>query len=291
MRLGIFAKTFARPSVEGVFDAVRAHGLDCVQFNFACAGQPPLPARTDPILCARIGEQAAQRQITIAAVSGTFNLIDPDSARLRENFARLRQLALACPLIGTSVITICTGTRDPHDMWRRHPDNDSPAAWNDLKTSLLAALELTAETNITLAFEPEVANVIDSAVKARRLLDEIGSPRLKVVLDGANLFHAGELPRMREILQDAVSLLARDVVIAHAKDLSHDGEAGHEAAGTGRLDYDCYLGSLQSAGFEGPLILHGLDESQVAESVAFLRGKISPGTAVPGLAADRRASP
>jgi sugar phosphate isomerase/epimerase len=275
MRLGIFAKTFARTTVEGVFDAVAEHKLECVQFNFSCAGLPPLPPKIDPALCARIREYATAKRISIAAVSGTFNLIDPDADRLRENFARMRKLALACPQIGTSVITICTGTRDPHDMWRRHPDNDLPAAWNDLKTSLRTAIDLTAESNVTLALEPEVANVIDSAIKARRLLDEIGSPRLKVVLDGANLFHAGELPKMREILEEAVRLLARDVVIAHAKDLSRDGEAGHDAAGTGVLDYDCYLGSLRAAGFDGPLIVHGLGESQVPGSVQFLRQKLA----------------
>ena len=41
MNVGIFAKTFARPSLEATLDAVRAHDLDCVQFNLACAGLPP----------------------------------------------------------------------------------------------------------------------------------------------------------------------------------------------------------------------------------------------------------
>ena len=48
MRLGIFAKTFSRPTVEGVFDAVREHGLNCVQFNMACAGLPSLPDHIAP---------------------------------------------------------------------------------------------------------------------------------------------------------------------------------------------------------------------------------------------------
>ena len=43
MRLGIFARTFSRTTVEGVFDAVIEHQLDCVQFNMACAGLPTLP--------------------------------------------------------------------------------------------------------------------------------------------------------------------------------------------------------------------------------------------------------
>ena len=51
-----------------------------------------------------------------------------------------------------------------------------------------------------------------------------------------------------------------------------DGEAGQEAAGTGLLDYPYYLSLLKKSGFHGPLILHGLAESQVAQAVAFVRG-------------------
>jgi sugar phosphate isomerase/epimerase len=92
-----------------------------------------------------------------------------------------------------------------------------------------------------------------------------------VVLDPANLFHAGELPRMSEILDEAFDLLGRDIALAHAKDLSHDGEAGHEAAGTGKLDYPRYLRLLKQSGFNGALIIHGLREDQVGASVAFVR--------------------
>jgi sugar phosphate isomerase/epimerase len=275
MRLGIFARTFVRPTLGEVLDAVVGQGLGCVQFNLACAGLPTLPDRIDPGLCAAIGHKMSRRGLTMAAISGTFNMIHPDPRQRRDGLRRLEELARACRLLGTSIITLCTGTRDPQDMWRRHPDNDDPGAWRDLLAALREALDRTAPTGVTLAFEPEVANVVDSAAKARRLLDEIDSPRLKVVLDGANLFHAGELPRMPEVLTNAVALLGKDVVLAHAKDLSHDGEAGHEAAGTGLLDYDHYLGLLARAGFTGPLVLHGLAEEHVPAAVAFLREKLS----------------
>jgi sugar phosphate isomerase/epimerase len=274
MRLGIFCKTFVRPTLAEVLDAVRSHGLQSVQFNMVCAGLDSLPERIDPTQCEQIRQALAERQIDMAAVSGTFNMIHPDPAKRQDGLRRLRELARACRALGTGVITLCTGTRDADNMWRRHPDNDSPAAWRDLVAAVRAALDMTADTGVALAFEPEVANVIDSAPKARRLLDEIGSPRLKVVMDGANLFHAGELERMHEILDEAFALLGRDIVIAHAKDLSRDGEAGHEAAGEGVLDYDRYLRLLRAHDFHGSLILHGLAEGQVAKSVRFLRGKL-----------------
>ena len=134
---------------------------------------------------------------------------------------------------------------------------------------------IRAQTGVVLAFEPEVNNVVDSAQKARRLLDEIGSPYLKVTIDPANLFHAGELPRMREILDEAFALVGKDIVLAHAKDLDHDGDAGHLAAGQGRLDYDRYLSLLHTYRFRGPLLLHGLSVAQVPSCVAFLRQKLA----------------
>ena len=41
-----------------------------------------------------------------------------------------------------------------------------------------------------LAFEPEHNNVVNSARRARRLIDDLGSPALKVLMDGANIFDA-----------------------------------------------------------------------------------------------------
>jgi sugar phosphate isomerase/epimerase len=274
IQIGIFAKTFVRSNLDETLDAVKAHGLDCVQFNLSCAGVPALPDRIDPTLIDYIRAAITDRSITMAAVSGTFNMIDPDIDKRREGLRRLRVLASASKSIGTSVITLCTGTSDPTDMWRRHPDNDSPKAWTDLLYSMQEALQIAEDNEVTLAFEPEVANVVDSAAKGRRLIDEMRSSRLKVVIDGANLFHEGRLAKMRDVLDQAFSLLGDQIIIAHAKDLSHDGEAGHEAAGTGLLDYDYYLSLLSAVGFDGPLILHSLSEVQVDSCVAFLKQKL-----------------
>jgi len=160
-------------------------------------------------------------------------------------------------------------------MWRRHPVNDAPEAWRDMAACVREAAEIARQTRVVLAFEPEVNNVVDSAQKARRLLDEIVSPYLKVTIDPANLFHAGELPRMREILDEAFALVGKDIALAHAKDLDHDGDAGHLAAGQGKLDYDRYLSLLRTHRFQGPLLLHGLRAAQVPGCVAFLRRKLA----------------
>ena len=224
MRIGIFARTFARSSPEGVFDALVGYGLGEAQFNMSVAGLSPLPQEIAPALADRVRVAAAGRRIALVAVSGAFNMIHPNKEERRDGLRRLGVLADACDRLGTSTVTLSTGTRDPQDMWRRHPDNAGPEAWRDLLATMQGALETAEEHGVTLAFEPEVANVVDSANKGRRLLDEMRSPRLKVVLDAANLLDARDsarrLSRSEEVLEGAFGeFLGGDLLLAHAKDV------------------------------------------------------------------------
>jgi sugar phosphate isomerase/epimerase len=213
----------------------------------------------------------SERQLTLAALSGTYNMIDPDpQARVLGAEGLDRVIALA-PRLGTDVVTLCTGSRDPRNMWRKHPDNDIPEAWADLLVQIEEAVHVTEKYGVTLGVEPEIGNTINSVHKARRLLDEVRSPQLKIVMDGANIFQRGQLPNMRKVLDEAFELFGSDIALAHAKDLDKDGEAGHVAAGRGRLDYRYYMELLKTSGFEGSIILHALQPAEAKDRLAFVR--------------------
>jgi sugar phosphate isomerase/epimerase len=278
MRLGIFARTFVRPTLVKVLDAVQSHGIPEVQFNLMCAGLDPLPDAIPEAVCAWIQEEIAVRGLVMAAVSGTYNMAHPDRKKREADAQRLRVLIDACACLGTSVITLCSGTRDQDNMWRYHPDNNTQQAWHDMLTSMESGVSHAEDKGVRLAVEPEVSNIVESAEKARRLLDELQSDSLKIVIDAANLFPAGTINEQHTILDAAFQLLGEHIVMAHAKDLKSDGAAGQEAAGTGLLDYDYYISLLREIGFTGPLIMHSLKESQVADTKAFLQRKLDAAT-------------
>lgn len=253
MELGIFARTFARPGPGAVLDAVRDCGLRTMQFNLALAEGVP---------AGEIRAACEARGLRMAAVSGTYNMAHPDPAARADGLRWLRAVIASAGDFGTGTVTLCTGTRDPDDMWRRHPDNATPEAWADTVAGVAAAIETAEEHGVTLAFEPEHANVVASAEAARRLLDEIRSPRLRVVIDAANL--------PGEPLERALALLAGEIAIAHAKDRRADGTFA--AAGQGDVDWETYLRLL--APLEVPLIMHGLSEDEVAGAIRFLRERL-----------------
>ena len=271
MNLGIFAYTFVRPTVAEVFDAISAHGLANTEWNYTAVGLQEVPDSVDPAFAESVRSAAAERGITVDSVAGYSNMVDPDPERRREAMGRLFGLIRAARSFGADKVALCSGSRDPHSMWRWHPDNDDPAAWRDLCASMGDALHVAEQSDITLVFEPEVNNVVHTAGRARQLLDELASPRLKVVFDGANIYHKGELARQHEMLTAAIDLLGDDIVLVHAKDIEEDGDAGHSAAGQGKLDFSHYVGELRRAGYDGTILLHGLEEADVEGSVRLLR--------------------
>jgi sugar phosphate isomerase/epimerase len=219
MQLGIFARTFSRPGFEETFDAVQTHGLGCLQFNFACAGLPSVPETIEPALVRRIRNALQARSLSIAAVSGTCNLIHPDPVQRAENLNRLTTIIGAARGIGTRIVTLCTGTRDAQDMWKFHPDNSSPEAWRDLIRSIEALLPIAEEYQVILGIEPEPANIINSAQSAHKFLDQLKSPSLKIIFDAANLVASPEIEQQRRVLSEACDLLGSEIVLTHAKDL------------------------------------------------------------------------
>jgi sugar phosphate isomerase/epimerase len=276
MELGIFAKTFRRPNAQATLEAVQALGLGCVQFNFECGGLPSMPEEVPPLALATIGAASRDTRVRLAALSGTFNMAHPEPAVRKGGLLRLRVVAEAAAQLGIPLVTLCTGTRDRENMWRAHPDNGSQGAWADLLETMHGALVATAQAGVALAIEPEHGNVVFDARRARALLDTLrAGDRLRIILDPANLW-AAERPQC-DILREAFDLLGADLAIAHAKDRAADGNTC--TLGRGVVDFDAFFGLLRSAGFTGPVIMHGFEEADAAESAAFVRAKLQEGPA------------
>jgi sugar phosphate isomerase/epimerase len=269
MQLGIFAKTFAATGALASLEAARAAGYDVAQFNMAVLGRPSMPETIAQAECEEIAAASRASGVAIAAVSGTYNMIHPDAAVRADGFARLATMARAAPLMGTRLVTLCTGTRNPSDQWAHHPDNASTAAWSDLLTEMAKAALLAEQYGVDLGIEPELANVVSSAELARTLIVELASPRVKIVLDPANLFETASAAEAGTIVAKAVDMLADRIVMAHAKDRRVDGSFA--AAGSGVIDFGHFVRSLCRAGFDGPLVTHGLGEPEAPAVAAFLR--------------------
>jgi sugar phosphate isomerase/epimerase len=274
MRLGIFAKTFPGTDAMTVLSAVRAAGYDCTQFNTVSAGLSALPDEIPEAAIDQIRAAVTASGVPVIALSGTYNMIHPDIAVRAVGLRRLGVMIEAARKLGTPMVTLCTGTRNRDDQWLYHPDNAKPDAWSDLVDEMEKAVALAEAAGVDLGIEPEQANAITSAADALRLIETIGSKRIRIILDPANLFEKADRPEARAIVAAAIDLLGGDRIgMAHAKDRKPDGSFA--TAGTGVVDFADFIARLDAAGFDGPMVTHGLTAEEAPDVASFLSGLIA----------------
>ena len=260
-RLGILARTFRRDTPEEVAAAVAGAGYLLAHWNFAAIGLSTLGAEVDHEQVDAVRRAFDVAGVGIPSVSATYNVIHPDAElRARQTAQAVRLIGLV-PGLGADVVTLCTGTRDPENMWHAHPHNVDQAAWSDLRHTLDRLLEAARDAGVRLGVEPEPGNVVRDAPVAAKLLEELGGDApIGVVLDPANLLSPRTIGRQSEILGQAVDLLGRRVVGVQAKDVV---SSGYSAAGAGMMDYPAVFTQLARLA-PVPLIVQDADERDAA---------------------------
>lgn len=269
MKIGVFAKTFPGTEPAAVLAASRDARFQSVQYNMACSGSGPLPEAISADAANAIAKAARAAGIEIAAISATYNMTGPDPLKRAAGRRAFAAIAGRAATMGAKLVTVCSGSLDAADQWRRHPDNDTAASWDDMCREFALLLDLAEAHDILIGVEPEHANVVSSASKARELLDTFSGSRIRIVLDPANLLEGIEAGRQRRVLDEAFDLLGPYLALAHVKDRGADGAV--VAAPKGIVDWPYYLGGLKAAGFDGHLIAHGMSAAEAPAVAQFLR--------------------
>jgi sugar phosphate isomerase/epimerase len=270
VRLGIFAKTFERPTVQATLEAVAGVGLRAAQFNLSIAGLGTLPGAVPTQTIETVRVAALTTGVELVALSGTFNGAHPDPAVRKAYLERFPVLCGVAEILQIPLITLSSGTRNPNDMWEWDADNASASAWRDSAESLAVLAATAAHHGLTVAVEPEWTNVVSSAQLARKMLDQLAAPNLGIVFDAANIIDPEKATDevVRATIEEALDLLGADIVLVHAKELVRGREL--VPAGAGLIPWEVVAGGLRSVGFKGAIVIHGLPEASVPSAVGTL---------------------
>jgi sugar phosphate isomerase/epimerase len=221
-QFGAFARIFREDSADALAERFAELDLRTMQFNFSALGYPALPDRelVETIDLAGIAVSFATRGIRLWGVSGTYNMAHPDAETREDQTRRVAGYIAALGPMGAEAVTLCTGSRDSENMWRKHRDNGSEAAWSDFRRSLDALLPAADEADLRLAIEPEPGNVVTGTAQARRLVNELGddADRIGFILDAANLVGDAPANRHEAILNEAFAALGDRTLCLHGKD-------------------------------------------------------------------------
>ena len=119
----------------------------------------------------------------------------------------------------------------------------SEEAFHLFMDSLRPVVRCAEETGALLAVEPVWYHIVSSPERAARMLEELPSDHLRIILDAVNLISPENAGRTEEIVRRAVSLLGDRVEILHMKDfvITPDGKMDACACGLGSMRYEQLL--------------------------------------------------
>ncbi|HIE51033.1 MAG TPA: sugar phosphate isomerase/epimerase [Armatimonadetes bacterium] len=261
MKLGLMSNVFRAYSPEEAAQKIQEAGFTAVQLSlwfkdvqfYRYGSHVDLSGLTSD-LCRRVREAFTRRGLELVALGGYTDLVSADEEQRRANVHYLQELMRRMPELGVRVLVTESG---------RSLD---PGAGERLHESFLALLPVAEEVGVIIGLEPSRTQVIKDSITARRLLDELGSERVKVMLDPANIL-------VPDTLETMFNLLGSDTIQGHAKDVlfGPEGKPSYPPAGQGQLDYPRYLRLLREYGVE-TLVIEYVNETNYLQVRDFLRG-------------------
>jgi inosose dehydratase len=216
-------------------------GYDCVEL-VAVEGWPCDPSKLSAETRQEIRKQLEDSGLTVPALMEDLNAV-VDAERHRKNIDRLKaaaELGHAVSPKKAPIIETVLGGR--------------PAEWDKIKGQMVKSLADWARTGETaqtiIAAKAHVSGALHTPADAKWLIDEVGSPWLKLAYDYSH-FQLGNFA-----LDDSLKAMIADTVFVHVKDTEGTKERFRFLLpGDGKIDYRRYFELLRQAQYRGPVVV------------------------------------
>ena len=212
--------------------------------------------------CQEIADAYRSAGIAIHSLGVYTNLIHPDEAERRANLAYFEAMMKAARAMGVRNLITEAG----------HYELEKPSSvayhfqedvWKRMVATAKELAQLAERHDVTVLFEPFFRGFLASAKRTRVFLEEVGSPRIRALLDPANLLEVNDLDEMFEQLKPWIDCL-------HAKDRKLHVDRG-VPAGQGDLDYRKFVALAARHTPQAPLILEYVGPNDCKQALAHLQ--------------------
>ena len=182
----------------------------------------------------------AKNGLDIAVLGCYLNLANPNEEQLAKITHRYLAHIRFASLLGEGVVGTETGA--VNEEYKFEEKNHSDEALDIFIRNVKPVLSYAEKMGVIFAIEPVWKHIVYNPARARRVLDEINSPNLQIILDPVNLLDYCNYKDQVAIVDEAIDLLGEDVAMVHLKDfIPEDGKLRSVGCGLGQMDYTSVL--------------------------------------------------
>ncbi|OHB62313.1 MAG: hypothetical protein A2Y76_01085 [Planctomycetes bacterium RBG_13_60_9] len=197
--------------------------------------------------CAAMARAYRSAGLAIHSMGVYTNLIHGDPAERQANLAYFESMMKAGSQMGIRTFITEAGHYEPEGPAPSVARHFREEVWKQMLATVRQLAEMAERHDATVLLEPFFGGFLASAKRTRRFLQEVNSPRIRALLDPANLLEVDDLEEMFDQLAPWIDCL-------HAKDRKLHVDQG-VAAGQGDLDYRKFVSLAFRRTPKAPLIL------------------------------------
>ena len=219
-------------------------GFTCVQLAMSKAvpdfRMNEAPTLLTKELAAEVKEELERAKMECAVLGCYLKL----SAEDEEEALRVRKIYLAHLRFASWIGARCVGTETPPATGPEGEACHTEAHYRLFLDRVMPIVRATEEMNVTLAIEPVCSHIVHDVSLTERMLNDLKSDRVKVILDAVNLIDSGHTEKAEILVREAVGRLGDQVCVLHMKDfVPHSGAPRPKPVpcGQGQMRYDSLL--------------------------------------------------
>ena len=219
-----------------------------------------------PERCRAIAEAYRRAGIAIDSMGVYTNLIHPDADQREANLAYFDEMMQIGRHMGVDTFITEAGSYRPPEPLPGIAYDFREDTWKTMLETHKRLAELAERNAAKVLLEPYFLSFYASAKRTRVFLEQVDSPRIRVLLDPANLIELNDLEEMFTQLSPWIDCY-------HAKDRRLHTDRG-VAAGEGDVDYVNFLTLAAKYTPGAPMILEYVDATTYQAALDHLRAAI-----------------
>jgi sugar phosphate isomerase/epimerase len=142
---------------------------------------------------------------------------------------------------------------------------DSDEAYERVLETLRKIVATAEKYDINVGIEGVHCFVINTPKKMKRLVDDLNSPKVKVIFDPVNYLNGDNYSGQNEMIEDMFALLADKICVIHAKDFTvENGEFKAAKPAEGMLNYKLIFEKMKEHNLDIPVICEDANEEDAA---------------------------
>lgn len=268
MQFGIRLHDAVQAPIEERLKIIKEQGFTCahVALSKVISENSVAPEALTPGYAMYLKRLFDKNELDCAVLGCYLNLANPDAAQLKAIQEKYKANIRFAAHLGAGVVGTETGAPNVEYKFEE-------ACWNEESLqifikNLRPVVKYAEQMGVLMAIEPVVRHIVCNPVRARRVLDEIDSPNLRIILDPVNLLESYNYEKQDEIIDEAIELLGRDVAVLHVKDfVIKDGKLVSVPVGQGQCHWDRIIPYMKK---EKPYMHATLEDTRPDNAVAAL---------------------